>query len=163
MCGIAGVFGRADRGLVETMAETMRHRGPDDRFAVGGQHFALAARRLSILDVEGGRQPIANETATVWAAQNGEIYTPPALRRSLVAAGHTLHTRCDTELLPHLYEDHGRDLPRRIDGMFAVAVWDDQRQEWLLARDRIGKKPLYYHQRDGCLYFASEIKALLAL
>lgn len=163
MCGIAGVFGRGERATVETMLATLVHRGPDDGFAVSGERFALGARRLSIIDVAGGRQPISNETATVWATQNGELYNYPALRPRLLAGGHVLHTHCDTEVLPHLYEDYGADLPRHIDGMFALAAWDDTRRTGLLARDRMGKKPLYYHQAGDRLYFASEIKAILAV
>jgi asparagine synthase (glutamine-hydrolysing) len=161
MCGICGVFGRSDRATVESMLATLRHRGPDDEFVVSGEAFGLGARRLSIVDVQGGRQPLSNETATVWAAQNGELYNYPRVRPLLVAGGHVLHTHCDTEILPHLYEEYGSDLPRHIDGMFAIAVWDDVRKTGLLARDRMGKKPLYYHQRGDQLYFASEIKALL--
>ena len=161
MCGICGVFGRGDRATVEAMLATLRHRGPDDGFVAGGEAFALGARRLSIVDVDGGRQPISNETATVWAAENGELYNYPRLRPHLLANGHTLHTHCDTEVLPHLYEDHGTDLPKHIDGMFVIALWDDTRKLGLLARDRMGKKPLYYWQRGDQLFFASEIKALL--
>jgi asparagine synthase (glutamine-hydrolysing) len=163
MCGIAGVFGRGDRTAIEVMLSTLHHRGPDDGFSVGGDYFGLGARRLSIVDIGGGRQPLANEAATIWAVQNGEIYNAPKLQSALRAQNHVLHTHCDTEVLPHLYEDHGADLPRFIDGMFAVAVWDDTRREGLLARDRMGKKPLYYWPAGDQLYFASELKALLAL
>ena len=163
MCGIAGVFGRGDRATVEAMLQTLHHRGPDDGFVVSGERFAIGARRLSIIDVAGGRQPISNENATIWAAQNGEIYNYPLVRPRLVAGGHTLHTHCDTELLPHLYEEFGDNLPQQIDGMFAVSLWDDVRKRGLLARDRMGKKPLYYHVAGDRLYFASEIKALLAV
>lgn len=163
MCGIAGMFGHGDRAVVDRMLETLVHRGPDDGFSVSGAQFALGARRLSIVDVAGGRQPIANESGTVWAAQNGELYNYPAVRPRLMAGGHALHTHCDTEMLPHLYEEFGTDLPRHIDGMFAVALWDDTRKRGLLARDRMGKKPLYYHAADDRLYFASEIKALLTI
>lgn len=155
------MFGRGDRVAVESMLETLRHRGPDDGFVVSQERFALGARRLSILDIEGGRQPLSNEDGTVWAAQNGEIYNYPLLRPRLLASGHHLHTRCDTEVLPHLYEEHGAALAEHIDGMFAVAVWDDTRRTGLLARDRMGKKPLYYWHAGGVLYFASELKALL--
>ena len=155
------MFGRGDRALVDAMLAALRHRGPDDGHAVATERFALGARRLSIIDVEGGRQPISNEDGTIWAVQNGELYNYKKVRPGLIAGGHTLHTRCDTEVLPHLYEEHGTDLPRYIDGMFAVALWDDARQIGLLARDRMGKKPLYYYEDGGRLYFASEIKALL--
>lgn len=161
MCGICGVFGLGDGETVQRMLATLDHRGPDDSHRVGGRDFALGARRLSILDLEAGRQPVQNETGTVFAAQNGELYNFPALRPVLLSRGHVLQSHCDTEILPHLYEDHGLDLPRQIDGMFAIAVWDDTLKTGLLARDRMGKKPLYYHLRGGVLYFASEIKALL--
>ena len=163
MCGIAGVFGAGERATVEQMLSTLVHRGPDDGFQVGSDHFEMGARRLSIIDVAGGRQPLSNETGQIWACQNGEIYNYPKLRPRLLAGGHVLHTHCDTEVLPHLYEEYGTDLPQHLDGMFAVAVWDDVRKQGLLARDRTGKKPLYYHLTGDRLYFASEIKALLAV
>jgi asparagine synthase (glutamine-hydrolysing) len=161
MCGIAGVFGRSDPGTVAAMSERLRHRGPDDDFLVGGDAFTLAGRRLSIVDLAGGRQPLANESETVWAVQNGELYNHESVRRTLLADGHTLHTSCDTEVLPHLFEQYGADLPLHIHGMFAVAIWDDANGRGLLVRDRMGKKPLYYLEQGPHLYFASEIKALL--
>ncbi len=161
MCGISGVFGSGESATVQRMLRTLAHRGPDDEHWIGNDDFVLGARRLSIVDVDSGRQPISNETATVWAVQNGELYNFPDVRKELIAAGHTLRTHCDTELLPHLYEEAGCRLPERIDGMFAVAVWDDARKTGLLARDRMGKKPLYYYRDGSALYFASEIKALL--
>jgi asparagine synthase (glutamine-hydrolysing) len=145
------------------MSELLRHRGPDDDMLISSTGFALAARRLSIVDVEGGRQPVANEAETVWAVQNGELYNFAAVREQLVAGGHVLHTRCDSEILPHVYEEAGTDLPGRIDGMFALAIWDDERGRGLLARDRTGKKPLYWLEHDGALWFASEIKSLLTV
>src|SRR4051812_48422131 len=148
MCGIAGIFGRHDTATVERMLETLRHRGPDDGYVVSGDEFTLGARRLSIIDVEGGRQPLTNEDGAVVAAQNGEIYNFPELRPALLAAGHKFHTHTDTEVLPHLWEDDGEDLPGRIQGMFALAVWDTRKRTGLLARDRMGKKPLYYWERD---------------
>jgi asparagine synthase (glutamine-hydrolysing) len=163
VCGIAGVLGRGDEPTVRAMLATLVHRGPDDEHVVAGPDFALGARRLSIVDVAGGRQPIANEDETVWAVQNGELYNFPATRPALLARGHRLRTRSDTEILPHLYEDHGTEFVRHIDGMFAVALWDDAGKIGVLARDRMGKKPLYYHWAGGVLYFASEIKALLAI
>ena len=163
MCGIAGVFGRGDRATVDAMLATLHHRGPDDGFSVGGERFALGARRLSILDVEGGRQPMSDETGHVWAAQNGELYNYPQLRNRLLAGGHVLHTHCDTEVLPHLYQDSGDAVAEQVDGMFALAIWDDVRHRGVLARDRMGKKPLYYWASGDSLYFASEIKALLVV
>lgn len=163
MCGIAGVFGKGDREAVARMLATLTHRGPDDELVRAGDRYAMGARRLSIIDVAGGRQPLTNEDGTIVAAQNGELYNFPELRSELLERGHRLETRTDTEVLPHLWEDHGDGLPERIDGMFAVAVWDDRQQVGLLARDRMGKKPVYYWPHDGALYFASELKALLAL
>ena len=161
MCGVVGVFGRSDRPTVSAGLATLSHRGPDDEYVVNGQDFTMGACRLSIVDVEGGRQPMANETGTVWTAQNGELYNAPTLRTQLIAGGHTFHSHCDTEVLPHLYEEHGVRLPEHLDGMFAVAIWDDERKVGVLARDRMGKKPLYYCTVNGALYFASEIKSLL--
>jgi asparagine synthase (glutamine-hydrolysing) len=145
------------------MLATLHHRGPDDRHGISGERFAIGATRLSILDVAGGRQPLTNEDGSVVAALNGELYNFPTLRPALLAAGHRLHTHTDTELLPHLWEDHAEELPWHIDGMFAVAVWDARRRVGLLARDRMGKKPLYYWEHGGALYFASELKAILAV
>jgi asparagine synthase (glutamine-hydrolysing) len=163
MCGIAGVFGRSDREGVARMLGTLRHRGPDDEHLLDRPTATIGARRLSIVDLSGGRQPLTNEDGTIIAAQNGELYNFPSVKAALQANGHVFHTRTDTEVLPHLWEESGTGLPRRIDGMFAVAVWDDRRQEGLLARDRMGKKPLYYWQHAGAVYFASELKALLSL
>ena len=163
MCGIAGVFGRSDETLVARMLAALHHRGPDDEHVVSGPRFTMGTRRLSIIDVGGGRQPLTNEDGTITAAQNGEIYNFPTLRPTLLEAGHHFRTHTDTEVLPHLWEDHGDALPEHIDGMFAIAVWDDRRQVGLLARDRMGKKPLYYWHSGGAIYFASELKALLTI
>lgn len=143
------------------MLETVVHRGPDDGWIVGADDYTLGVRRLAIVDVVHGQQPLANESQTVWACQNGEIYNFPEVRPLLLSRGHSLQTRCDTEILPHLYEEHGTELPSRIQGMFAVAVWDDVGKVGLLARDRMGKKPLYYCQIGDALYFGSELKELL--
>ena len=163
MCGIAGFFGNGDRDVVPAMLAALHHRGPDDQHIVSGDRFAIGAARLSIIDVTGGRQPLTNEDGTVIAAQNGELYNFPVARPALLARGHRLRTHTDTELLPHLWEDHAERLPQHIDGMFAVAVWDSRQQVGLLARDRMGKKPLYYWEHGGALYFASELKALLTI
>jgi asparagine synthase (glutamine-hydrolysing) len=163
VCGIAGVFGKADSATVTTMLRRIAHRGPDDEFLVSGRQFTLGARRLAILDVEGGRQPLSNETGTVWAAQNGEIYNFLELRPSLEAKGHRFRTRTDTEVIPHLYEEWGTEFPARLLGMFAIALWDDTRETGCLIRDHTGKKPLYFLEQPGALYFASEIKCLLAV
>jgi asparagine synthase (glutamine-hydrolysing) len=163
MCGIAGYFGAGNRDALPAMLAALHHRGPDDQHIISGDQFALGAARLSIIDVAGGRQPLTNEDGSVIAAQNGELYNFPVARPALLARGHRLHTHTDTELLPHLWEDHGERLPEHIDGMFAVAVWDSRRQVGFLARDRMGKKPLYYWEHAGALYFASELKAILTV
>ncbi len=161
MCGIAGVFGDADPATVEKMLSLLAHRGPDDQFLVSGPCFTLGARRLAILDVKGGRQPLSNEDGSVWVVQNGEIYNFPEIRPLLEAKGHRLRTRTDTEVIPHLYEEWGPTFVSRLNGMFSIALWDDARRIGVLARDHTGKKPLYFMEHRGALYFASEIKALL--
>src|SRR3954452_13465177 len=142
------------------MAERLVHRGPDS----AGEHLdgsvGLAARRLSIIDLEHGDQPIANEDGSCVVVQNGEIYNYPELRRELERAGHVLRTHCDTEALVHLYEEHGVGFAERLRGMFAVAIWDATRRRLVLARDRYGIKPLYYRHVGGELRFASELRAL---
>src|ERR687886_2668229 len=161
ICGIASSRGPVDPGRLAEMSATLVHRGPDSdgSFVEGG--IGLAARRLSIIDLEGGDQPIANEDGTVHVVQNGEIYNHAELRRELSAAGHRFRTRCATEVLVHLYEEHGDDFARRLRGMFAVAIWDGRGAGRLvLARDRFGIKPLYYRHVDGELSFASELRAL---
>jgi asparagine synthase (glutamine-hydrolysing) len=165
VCGICGIVSLAgapvDRARVERMNDSLAHRGPDSAgiYLAGGA--ALAARRLSIIDLAGGDQPIANEDETVWVVQNGEIYNFPELRDELTAAGHVFRTRCDTEVHVHLYEEHGPRYVERLRGMFAVALWDVRERRLLLARDRFGIKPLYYSLTRGELAFGSELKALL--
>ena len=166
MCGIAGFVnggGReADRATVEAMTATLAHRGPDgDGILVEGP-VALGHRRLSIIDVEGGAQPLANEDDSVWIVYNGELYNEPDLKPGLAAKGHRYRTRCDTETLVHLYEDAGEAFVDRLNGMFALAIWDAPRRRLVLARDRMGQKPLFYAELPGGgLAFASEPKALL--
>jgi asparagine synthase (glutamine-hydrolysing) len=169
MCGICGAFqleGPRRRALepatLERMNAAMVHRGPDDSGVYLADGVALGARRLSVVDVEGGHQPFANEDRSVWAVQNGELYNHAAIRERLWRDGHTLVSRCDTEILPHLYEQRGTAFPRDLRGMFGIAVWDGRRGRGVLARDRLGIKPLYYAEIDGLLLFASELKALLA-
>lgn len=157
------MFGNTDSATVALMNGTLHHRGPDDAHLVGHEGFAFGVRRLSIVDVAHGRQPVANEDETIWAAQNGELYNFPVLRPQLVARGHQLRSYADTEVLPHLYEDFGTDVPKHIDGMFAIAIWDARRKVGLLARDRMGKKPLYYCRLGDTVHFASELKALLKI
>ncbi len=160
ICGIATLQGGVDVESLRAMSDLLAHRGPDS----AGEHvddgIGLAARRLSIIDLEGGDQPIANEDGSCVVVQNGEIYNYPELRRELERAGHELRTRCDTEALVHLYEEHGLGFAERLRGMFAVAIWDARRRRLVLARDRYGIKPLYYRQAGGELRFASELRAL---
>ena len=169
MCGIAGAFRLDGRGepplpeqVLRAMTDVMAYRGPDDAGYVAGDGCSLGARRLSIVDVEGGHQPFANERERVWAAQNGEIYNHDALRSELQARGHVLRSRCDTEVLPHLYEEHGPELAERLRGMFAVAAWDRAERRGVLIRDRLGIKPLYYAVAGDVVVFGSELKCVLA-
>jgi asparagine synthase (glutamine-hydrolysing) len=144
------------------MTDAMTHRGPNDRGTYSTDGAALGVRRLSIVDVEGGHQPIANEDGSVWAVQNGELYNHEAVRADLRARGHRFATRCDTEIIPHLYEDAGAAFPERLRGKFGIALWDGRKQRAVVARDRLGVKPMYYAQADDVLVFASELKSLLA-
>jgi asparagine synthase (glutamine-hydrolysing) len=162
ICGLAHLNGRpVDPGLLERMNDTLLHRGPDS----GGTHVdgavGIAARRLSIIDLETGDQPLSNEDGTVTVVQNGEIYNFQGLRDDLRAKGHTFRTKGDTEVLAHLYEERGPAFAKDLRGMFAVAVWDAKRRRLVLARDRFGIKPLYYRLTGSSLSFASELKALL--
>jgi len=167
MCGIVGIIEPADR-LVDrcqltAMNSALRHRGPDqDGFYCNGS-IGLAMRRLSIIDVKGGRQPVHNEDKTVWAVFNGEIYNYRELRASLEQAGHRFYTQSDTETLVHLYEEYGQEGVTRLRGMFAYALWDEKRRRLILARDRIGIKPLYYTSAAGTFFFASELKAFFCI
>jgi len=172
MCGIVGIAdlrgqGRPDPGLVATMADTMAHRGPDGSCVVevgAGRvaHLTFGFRRLSILDLGAGARAYADESDRFRVICNGEIYNDPELRRGLVARGHRFETRCDTEVIPHLYEEHGLGFVDLLNGMFAFAVFDARDNRLVLGRDRAGEKPLYYLEQDGEVMFASEIKALLA-
>lgn len=169
MCGICGVIQvsgpprelAAEFGI-DAMTDSMTHRGPDDRGVHTAPGVAIGARRLSIVDVAAGHQPLANEDGSVWAAQNGEIYNHLQLRAELAAAGHRFATQCDTEVIPHLYERHGVDFPKRLFGKFGVVAWDATERRAVLARDRLGVKPLYYARVDDVVVFGSELKALLA-
>jgi asparagine synthase (glutamine-hydrolysing) len=163
MCGIAGNVstGSADAALVRRMCDVLVHRGPDGDGFHDDEHAALGMRRLAIIDVAGGDQPIYNEDRTVAAVFNGELYDYAALRDMLRRRGHRLATESDTECLVHLYEEYGDDLVHRIRGMFAFAIWDVERRRLLLARDRVGKKPLYWRADGTSLTFGSELKALV--
>jgi asparagine synthase (glutamine-hydrolysing) len=167
MCGIVGFVNRpgqpADRAIVERMTATLAHRGPDGEGFYCEGPAALGHRRLSIIDLAGGAQPMANEDNTIWLTYNGELYNEFELRKELVAKGHTYRTSCDTESLLHLYEEEGIPFARRLNGMFAAAIWDSQRGRLVLVRDRMGQKPLFYGKLPGGgLAFGSEPKALLA-
>ncbi|MDH4036235.1 MAG: asparagine synthase (glutamine-hydrolyzing) [Candidatus Krumholzibacteria bacterium] len=166
MCGICGLLGDLDPqqagACVKRMADSIRHRGPDDEGFHAAAPAFLGHRRLSIVDLSTGHQPIANEDGTVWTIFNGEIYNHAALRADLEQKGHRYRTRTDTESIVHLYEEDGLSFPRKLNGMFAIALWDAPRQRLVLVRDRLGIKPLYYAElAGGALAFASEMKALL--
>ncbi|CAN5152040.1 hypothetical protein BH18ACT12_BH18ACT12_17180 [soil metagenome] len=152
--------GRVDPDRVAAMSDTLVHRGPDSFGEFSDGNAALAARRLSIIDLETGDQPIANEDGTLHVVQNGEIYNYRELRHDLERAGHRFRTHGDTEVLLHLYEEHGDRFAERLRGMFAIAIWDARRRRLVLARDRFGIKPLYYRAVGGELAFASELRAL---
>src|SRR5208283_2899259 len=145
------------------MMDRIVHRGPDDSGAYRDNHAALGFRRLAIVDLEGGHQPLSNEDGSVWTVFNGEIYNFPALRQRLEARGHSLRSKGDTEVLVHLYEDEGTGMFALLRGMFALAIWDAPRRTLILGRDRLGQKPLIYRHDGARLAFASELKALLAL
>ncbi len=167
MCAIAGIVsldprGRVDQEQLTRMRDVQRHRGPDGAGVWIDGPVGLAHRRLAIVDVAGGRQPMANEDETLWIVFNGEIYNHPRLRPDLEARGHQYRTRSDTETILHLYEEYGDRCVERLQGMFAFALWDRVQGRLLLARDRLGIKPLYYACTDKQLFFASEIKGLLA-
>jgi asparagine synthase (glutamine-hydrolysing) len=165
MCGIVGQLRppgrRVDPQLVARMCAGLEHRGPDSRGMHHDARAGLGIQRLRVIDLSTGDQPIYNEDGSVVVVLNGEIYNYRELRQELLARGHELKTQGDTEVIAHLYEDHGADCVRRLHGMFAFALWDRRREQLLLARDRVGKKPLLYTIRDGTLTFASELHALL--
>jgi asparagine synthase (glutamine-hydrolysing) len=167
MCGICGKleFAREKQvssSLLKSMADAIRHRGPDDEgFYTSGQ-VGLGFRRLSIIDLKGGHQPLSNEDGTVWIVFNGEIYNYQVLREELESKGHVFKTKTDTEVIVHLYEEYGSGCLAKLRGMFGFAIWDSRTSTLFLARDRVGIKPLYYYVSDGFLAFGSEMKAILA-
>src|SRR5438132_6372574 len=166
MCGIVGIVrfngDVVDEARLKRMRDVLRHRGPDGEGLWIEGPVGLGHRRLAIVDVAGGHQPLANEDESVWIVYNGEIYNHAALRPGLEARGHQYRTRSDTETILHLYEEEGERCVERLQGMFSFALWDRTRRRILLARDRLGIKPLYYAWSDDELLFASEIKAILA-
>jgi len=165
MCGIVGVAGRNLPGqeVLDAMCKMIIHRGPDDQGIYIGDVGQIGMRRLSIIDLAGGHQPIHNEDKSVWLVFNGEIYNFKELREDLEQRGHVFYTNTDSECIVHCYEEYGEGCFNRLRGMFAIAILDIPKDRLVLARDRVGKKPLYYRYRDGQLSFASELKSLLVL
>ncbi|HET7143738.1 MAG TPA: asparagine synthase (glutamine-hydrolyzing) [Anaerolineales bacterium] len=165
MCGICGLSHSTDqkpeRALLEKMNASIAHRGPDSEGYHVDAGVGLAIRRLAIIDVSGGDQPIANEDESVWIIFNGECYNYPEMRTELERRGHRLATRTDTECIVHFYEDEGDECIKRLRGMFAFALWDEKKKRLLLGRDRLGKKPMYYTIQNGSIYFGSELSAVL--
>jgi asparagine synthase (glutamine-hydrolysing) len=168
MCGIVGIATQngsrpVHLDLVQRMAASILHRGPDDQGIYAGTQAVIGMRRLAIIDLTSGQQPIGNEDHTLWLVCNGEIYNHRELRKHLEQRGHRFRTGSDVEVLLHLYEEHGEAFLDAVSGMFAFALWDQRRERLILGRDRLGIKPLYYTQVDGDMAFASEIKALIQL
>ncbi len=168
MCGICGIAKKTndepiESSLISAMSETMAHRGPDDQGVFTAKNIGLGARRLSIIDLEGGHQPLSNEDETIWIAHNGEVYNFQSLKEELLSRGHIFKTRTDTETIVHSYEEWGEGFVHKLRGMFAFALWDARSQSLILVRDRIGIKPVYYSLlEDKTLVFGSELKAILA-
>jgi asparagine synthase (glutamine-hydrolysing) len=166
MCGITGIFHfknsqKIDPTVLQKMTDILQHRGPDDDGYYIKDHIALGQRRLSIIDLAGGKQPMHNEDRTLWVIFNGEIFNYIELREELEIKGHRFYTHSDTEVIVHAYEQFGKDFLNHFNGQFAIALWDESKQELILARDRVGIRPLFYTILDGCtLLFGSEIKAI---
>jgi asparagine synthase (glutamine-hydrolysing) len=167
MCGIAGIVSLEGQPVFQqelrSMCSAIVHRGPDDEGFYFGTGVGLGMRRLSIIDLDSGRQPVSNEDGSVWVVFNGEIYNYQALRNELEKRGHVFSTRSDTETIVHLYEEYGKRLVHHLRGMFAFALWDEGKRRLLIARDRVGIKPLYYTETAGRLLFASELKSILQM
>ena len=161
MCGIAGCYGFGSIALLQSMTDAIAHRGPDGQYHFQDRPVLLGNRRLAILDVEGGQQPVTNESSSVVAVYNGEIYNFRELREELIAKGHKITSNCDTEVIPHLYEEHGIAFAERLNGIFAIALWDRNEGNLYLIRDPLGVKPLLFAQNAGKVAFASEAKAIL--
>jgi len=161
MCGIAGIISASHRDVIRSMTRVMGHRGPDGEGYYEDNSISLGHRRLSIIDLEGGKQPIANEDGNLQLVCNGEIYNSPELRDELIGKGHRFRTHTDVEVILHLYEEYGQNCVRRLRGMFAFAIWDSAKKNLFLARDHMGQKPLFYYKGQDEFIFASEIKAIL--
>ena len=166
MCGIAGIYNTNKHSVqkpqLQRMCDIIQHRGPDDEGYFVQRNIGLCMRRLSIIDVAGGHQPMYSEDRTIWTVLNGEIYNFRELKRDLQSRGHVFATESDTEVIIHLYEEYGENFVDHLNGMFAIALWDRNLQKLLLVRDRVGIKPLYYAEGKGQFLFASELKAILA-
>src|SRR5262249_13436779 len=167
MCGITGILFYDHHRTVEhsdlrNMCARMVHRGPDDQGIFVDRNVGLAMRRLKVIDLVTGHQPLSNEDGTVWIVFNGEIYNYQELRRQLEQKGHKFVTNTDTETIVHAYEEFGEQCVTKLNGMFAFAIWDRKENKLVLARDRLGVKPLYYYFDDRCFVFGSELKAILA-
>lgn len=162
MCGISGYLGEGDKEMLKGMCDVMSHRGPDDEGYYEDVGVGLGVRRLSVIDLEGGHQPIHNEEQTIWVIQNGEIYNYRRLMETLDEKGHRFYTSSDTETIVHAYEEYGMGFLQKLNGMFAIALWDTSKKKLILARDRIGVKPLYYTANPKEFAFASELKGILA-
>jgi len=168
MCGICGRYNYNDpapvsREELKKMNDLIIHRGPDDEGYYIADNIGLAMRRLSIIDLAGGHQPMTNEDDSIWVILNGEIYNFQSLREDLVRLGHKFKTKSDTEVIVHLYEEKGTNFVKELRGMFAIALWDSNKKRFILTRDRIGKKPLFYSLNDNFIAFASEMRSILAL
>ncbi|MBI2084156.1 MAG: asparagine synthase (glutamine-hydrolyzing) [Candidatus Aenigmarchaeota archaeon] len=161
MCGIAGIVGEENKDLIKSMCDVIEHRGPNDSGYLLDKDLSLGMRRLSIIDLAGGKQPIHNEDETVWVVYNGEIYNYLEIRSELESFGHRFYTKSDTEVFVHAYEQYGDMFVERLRGMFGFALWDMKTRKLILGRDRLGKKPLYYTLQNGKLIFGSEIKSIL--
>lgn len=162
MCGICGFTGKSGLVTLQRMTDSIFHRGPDEDGFYSDEKVNLGIRRLSIIDLETGHQPIHNENKSIWTVFNGEIYNFQELRKGLEEKGHQFYTdHSDTEVIVHLYEEYGDQFPHKINGMFAIALWDKKKEKLILVRDRMGVKPLFYTLVNSNLIFGSEIKAIL--
>ena len=162
MCGIAGIMSPDRDVAIKKMTDALYHRGPDDSGFYNDDHIALGQRRLSIIDLKTGKQPISNETDTINLICNGEIYNSPELRKQLIRSGHRFKTSTDVEVILHLYEDFGKNCVKHLRGMFAFAIWDKDKRILLLARDHLGQKPLFFYHNNSSFAFSSEVKGILA-
>lgn len=167
MCGIAGVFDwqnkkPLDKEIIRSMVSAQNHRGPDECGFLYDSNFSMGMSRLSIIDLGGGSQPIHNEDKSIWVVFNGEIFNYIELRPPLEQQGHKFHTSSDTEVIVHLYEQYGLDFVQHLNGQFAIAIWDTKKKKLILARDRVGIRPLFYSKQNGTLYFSSEMKSFFA-